>query len=78
MLIIYKGDKVMCEQGFNHSKFSECGCGHMHGPGQFRHSGCCDPIYPSKKEQTERLKDYKQMLQDKLGEVENRLKDIEQ
>ena len=69
----------MCEQGFNTNRFSECGCGHMHihGPAQFRHSGCCDPIYPSKKEQTDHLKDYKQTLQDKLNEVESRLKDLE-
>ena len=77
MLIIYKGDRIMCEQGFNTNRFSECGCGHIHGPRQFRHSDCCNPIYPSKKEQTEHLKDYKQTLQDKLNEVESRLKDLE-
>ena len=67
----------MCEQGFNHNKFSECGCGHMHGPEQSKHSSCCDPIYPSKKEQIGHLKDLKQRLQDKLTEVEDRLKDLE-
>ncbi|MCX6346511.1 MAG: hypothetical protein NTZ89_00970 [Actinobacteria bacterium] len=67
----------MCEQGFNHNKFSGCGCGHMHGTEQFRHSGCCDPIYPSKKEQIGHLKSLKQKLQDKLTEVEDRLKDLE-
>ena len=77
MLIIYKGDKIMCEQGFNHNKFSECGCGHMHGPEQFKNSGCCDSIYPSKKEQIEHLKSLKQKFQDKLTEVEDRLKDLE-
>ena len=65
----------MCE---NHEyRFSECGCGHMHGPSHSKHSDCCGPIFPSKKEQIERLKDYKQTLQDKLSEVENRLKDLE-
>ena len=67
----------MCEQGFNNNRFSECGCGHMHGPKQSSHSDCCSPIYPSKKEQVEHLKDYKQTLQDKLTEVEGRLKDLE-
>ncbi|MCL5772302.1 MAG: DUF5320 domain-containing protein [Actinobacteria bacterium] len=80
----------MCGQGFNSGRFSGCGCGnmnmhgpwHMHGtemysPEQFRHWGCCDPVYPSKKEQVERLKEYKQKLQDELNEVENRLKDFE-
>jgi hypothetical protein len=77
MLIIHKGDKIMREQGFNQGKFSECGCGHMHSPQQFRHSSCCDQIYLSKKEQIEHLKEHKQKLQDKLAEVENRLKDLE-
>ena len=66
----------MCEQGFNPNRFSGCGCGQMYGPGHFRHSDCCSPIFPSKKEQIERLKDCKQTLQDKLDEVENRLKDL--
>ena len=65
----------MCET--HEYRFSECGCGHMHGPRHFSHSDCCSPIYPSKKEQIERLKDYKQTLQDRLNEVENRLKDLE-
>ena len=65
----------MCET--HEHRFSECGCGHMHGSRHFSHSDCHSPIFPSKKEQIERLKDYKQTLQDKLNEVENRLKDLE-
>jgi len=65
----------MCEM--YEYRFSECGCGHMHGSRHSGHSDCCSPIFPSKKEQIERLKDYKQTLQDRLNEVENRLKDLE-
>ena len=69
----------MCEMhGSNSYRFSGCSCEHTYGPGHTRHSDCCSPIFPSKKEQIERLKDYKQTLQDKLDEVENRLKDLEQ
>ena len=67
----------MCEQGFNSNRFSGCCYGHTHEPRHFSHSDCHSPIFPSKKEQIERLKDYKQTLQDKLNEVENRLKDLE-
>ncbi|MDP3012333.1 MAG: hypothetical protein Q8N27_06400 [Candidatus Hydromicrobium sp.] len=67
----------MCEMHeFNPDRFSGCGCGHMYGTRHSTHSDCCSPIFPSKKEQIERLKDYKQTLQDKLDEVENRLKDL--
>ena len=68
----------MCEMHeFNPYGCSGCCCGHVHGPRHFRHSNCCGPVFPSKKEQIERLKDYKQTLQDELNEVENRLKDLE-
>ena len=65
----------MCET--HEYRFSECGCGHTHGTRHSSNSDCCSPNFPSKKEQIERLKEYKQTLQDKLNEVENRLKEFE-
>lgn len=64
-------------RGSHEYRFSECGCGGMYGPRHFSYSDYCGPIFPSKKEQIERLKEYKQTLQDELSEVENRLKDLE-
>jgi len=65
----------MCEM--HEYRFSVCGCGPIYGPRHFSHSDCCSPIFPSKKAQVGRLKDYKKMLQDRLNEIENRLKDLE-
>jgi hypothetical protein len=52
-----------CQEIFTHPDFGR----HPH----FR------PIFPTKAEQVEQLKKYKQMLNEELREVEKRLKDLE-
>jgi hypothetical protein len=56
-----------------------CCCNEMMAPPHFghHHHPHFRPTFPTRKEQVEDLKEYKQMLQEELDEVEKRLKDLE-
>jgi len=67
----------MCHE-YGHDPYrSDCCC--QHGGAQlFGHHTGHGLIFPSKKDQIEHLKEYRQRLQDLQNEVEERLKDLEQ
>jgi len=68
----------MCEtKRLNHHMYdSGCCCEEM-TINPYGHHPHFRPIFPTKAEQVEQLKKYKQMLDEELGEVEKRLKDLE-
>jgi len=69
----------MCEnKRFHHyMSASGCCCQEISTHPDFGHHPHFRPIFPIKAEQVEQLKKYKQMLDEELGEVEKRLKDLE-
>jgi hypothetical protein len=67
----------MCH-GYGHDPY-RAGCCYQHGGAQiFGHHPGHGLIFPSKKDQIEHLKEYRQRLQDLQKEVEERLKDLGQ
>lgn len=79
MLIIYKGGKNMCEtkRFHHHMSNSACCCEENFTHPGFGQRPHFRPIFPTKTEQIERLRKYKQTLTEELDEVEKRLKDLE-
>lgn len=70
----------MCEsKGYGHFRGAGvCCCGEISAPPFFRHHHShFRPFFPSKKEQVEILKEYKQRLQEEMDEIEKRLKEME-
>ena len=70
----------MCEtKSFNHFRSGgSCCCNEMMAPPYFRHHHShFGPGFPTKKEQVEILKGYKQKLQEEIDEIEKRLKELE-
>lgn len=70
----------MCEtKSFNHFRSGgSCCCDEMMAPPYFRHNHShFRPGFPTKKEQIEILKGYKQKLQEEIDEIEKRLKELD-
>ena len=70
----------MCEpRGFgHHRKSGGCCCEEMMPPHfSHRHHFHFVQGFPTKKEQVEILKDYKQKLQEEIAEIDKRLKELE-
>ena len=69
----------MCEtKSFNQFRAGAgCCCNEMMAPLFFRHHHShFRPDFPTKKEQIEILKEYKQKLGEEINEIEKRLKDL--
>ena len=69
----------MCEtrRFDHHMPDSACCCGEKFTHQDFGHHHHFRPFFPTKAEQIEQLKKYKQALTEEIGEIDKRLKDLE-
>ena len=69
----------MCEtERFSHHMAGPaCCCGEKFTYQDFRRHHHFRPSFPTKAEQIEQLKKYKQTLTEEIGEIDKRLKDLE-